>query len=84
MPTTTPRSRRRFAFSLPLLIFLSVRFVMADATQANVLLQQGRAGVVIDDDGLLGRRLDGFGRGAGRDVATGISWARKDPIKSSR
>jgi tetratricopeptide (TPR) repeat protein len=41
MPSTTPRSRLRFAFSLPLLL-LSVRFLMADTTQANALLQQGR------------------------------------------
>jgi tetratricopeptide (TPR) repeat protein len=31
-----------FAFSLLLLIFFGVRFLMADATQANALLQQGR------------------------------------------
>jgi tetratricopeptide (TPR) repeat protein len=38
----TPRSRMRFAFSLLLLIFFSVPFLTADATQANALLQQGR------------------------------------------
>jgi tetratricopeptide (TPR) repeat protein len=42
MLITTPLSRMRFAFSLFLLILFSGRFLMADATQANVLLQQGR------------------------------------------
>jgi tetratricopeptide (TPR) repeat protein len=41
MPIKTPRSILPFAFSLPLLL-LSVRFLMADTTQANALLQQGR------------------------------------------
>jgi tetratricopeptide (TPR) repeat protein len=42
MLITTLRSRMCFAFSLLLLIFFGVRFLMADATQANALLQQGR------------------------------------------
>ena len=40
MLITTHRYRMRFAFSL--LLLLSVRFLLADATQANALLQQGR------------------------------------------
>src|SRR5258707_15574637 len=36
----TPLARMRFAFSL--FLFLSVRFLLADATQANDFLQQGR------------------------------------------
>lgn len=40
MLLTTPQARLRFAFSL--LLLFSVRFLLADVTQANVLLQQGR------------------------------------------
>jgi len=42
MLITTSRYRMRVAFSLFLLILLSVRFLMADTAQANALLQQGR------------------------------------------
>jgi len=40
MLITTPLARMRLAFSF--LLFFSVRFLMADATQADALLQQGR------------------------------------------
>jgi tetratricopeptide (TPR) repeat protein len=40
MLITTPLARMRVAFSL--LFLFSVRFLLADATQANTLLQQGR------------------------------------------
>src|SRR5260370_10413641 len=40
MLITTPQASMRFAFSL--LFFFSVRFLLADTTQANALLQQGR------------------------------------------
>ena len=42
MLITTSRYRMRVAFSLFLLILLSVRFLIADTAQANALLQQGR------------------------------------------
>jgi tetratricopeptide (TPR) repeat protein len=41
MVIPTPSARIRVAFSL-LLLFFSVRLLLADATQANTLLQQGR------------------------------------------
>jgi tetratricopeptide (TPR) repeat protein len=40
MPITTPPTRMGLAFSL--LFLFSVRFLLADVTQANALLQQGR------------------------------------------
>ncbi len=42
MLTTTPPARLRLAFAFSLFLLFSVRPLLADATEANVFLQQGR------------------------------------------